>query len=74
MSSMCANTVFKVLLEMVFLQGYGKSLWLMQGFFRSNGGCGYVKKPNFLLTGSEKIFNPKAKLPVKKKLTVNDYS
>ncbi|KAK9279948.1 hypothetical protein L1049_013632 [Liquidambar formosana] len=31
------------------MQGYGRNLWLMQGMFRSNGGCGYVKKPDFLL-------------------------
>ncbi|KAH9614320.1 hypothetical protein KSS87_014393 [Heliosperma pusillum] len=31
------------------MQGYGKSLWAMHGMFRSNGGCGYVKKPDFLM-------------------------
>ncbi|KAE8039275.1 hypothetical protein FH972_011703 [Carpinus fangiana] len=31
------------------MQGYGKFLWIMQGMFRANGGCGYVKKPKFLL-------------------------
>ncbi|MBA0622711.1 hypothetical protein Godav_008227, partial [Gossypium davidsonii] len=31
------------------MQGYGRSLWLMQGMFRANGGCGYVKKPDFLM-------------------------
>ncbi|KAK6156132.1 hypothetical protein DH2020_010380 [Rehmannia glutinosa] len=31
------------------MQGYGRSLWLMHGMFKANGGCGYVKKPNFLL-------------------------
>ncbi|KAH1211861.1 Phosphoinositide phospholipase C 2 [Glycine max] len=48
------------------MQGYGRSLWLMHGMFRANGGCGYVKKPNFLLeTGpDDEVFNPKAKLPV----------
>lgn len=30
-------------------QGFGKSLWQMQGFFKANGGCGYVKKPDILL-------------------------
>nr|KJB55723.1 hypothetical protein B456_009G091400 [Gossypium raimondii] len=29
--------------------GHGKHLWIMQGMFKANGGCGYVKKPNFLL-------------------------
>ncbi|CAA6654763.1 unnamed protein product [Spirodela intermedia] len=31
------------------MQGYGRSLWLMQGFYRANGGCGFVKKPDFLM-------------------------
>ncbi|MBA0658242.1 hypothetical protein Goklo_010465, partial [Gossypium klotzschianum] len=30
-------------------KGHGKHLWIMQGMFRANGGCSYVKKPNFLL-------------------------
>ncbi|XP_062085468.1 phosphoinositide phospholipase C 2-like [Humulus lupulus] len=34
------------------MQGYGKHLWVMQGMFKSNGGCGYVKKPDFLLSSS----------------------
>lgn len=49
-------------------QGYGKSLWLMHGMFRANGGCGYVKKPDFLM--HNQIFDPKIKLPVKKTLKV----
>ncbi|KAL2940588.1 Phosphoinositide phospholipase C 2 [Bienertia sinuspersici] len=54
------------------MQGYGRSLWLMQGMFRANGGCGYVKKPNFLLsTGPHgEVFDPKVKLPPKKTLKV----
>ncbi|KAH7549883.1 hypothetical protein JRO89_XS13G0099000 [Xanthoceras sorbifolium] len=31
------------------MQGIGKHLRIMQGMFRANGGCGYVKKPDFLL-------------------------
>ncbi|TKY56866.1 Phosphoinositide phospholipase C 2 [Spatholobus suberectus] len=54
------------------MQGYGRSLWLMHGMFRANGGCGYVKKPEFLLRTDE-IFDPKAKLPVKKTLKVTVY-
>jgi phosphatidylinositol phospholipase C, delta len=44
----------------------------MQGFFRANGSCGYVKKPDFLLaTGPNgKVFDPKASLPVKTTLKV----
>ncbi|XP_022150956.1 phosphoinositide phospholipase C 2-like isoform X2 [Momordica charantia] len=31
------------------MQGYGKYLWIMEGMFRGNGGCGYIKKPDVLL-------------------------
>lgn len=57
------------------MQGYGRALWLMQGMFRSNGGCGYVKKPDFLIeTGPNgQVFCPKEKLPVKKTLKVTVY-
>lgn len=57
------------------MQGYGRSLWLMHGFYKANGGCGYVKKPDFLLsTGSNnEVFDPKAILPVKKTLKVKVY-
>lgn len=50
-------------------KGYGKYLWIMQGMFRANGGCGYVKKPDLLLDGN-KIFNPGELQPVKKTLKV----
>lgn len=55
------------------MQGYGKSLWLMNGMFRSNGGCGYVKKPDFLMTkgSNDEVFDPKAPLEVKKTLKVS---
>ncbi|KAL8215197.1 hypothetical protein R6Q57_004646 [Mikania cordata] len=57
------------------MQGYGRSLWLMHGMFRANGGCGYVKKPDFLMTNgpNNEAFDPKAKLPVKKTLKVKVY-
>ncbi|XP_007016097.2 PREDICTED: phosphoinositide phospholipase C 4 [Theobroma cacao] len=57
------------------MQGYGRSLWLMHGMFRSNGGCGYVKKPEFLMNVDPdgQVFDPKAKLPVKKTLKVKVY-
>lgn len=44
----------------------------MQGFFRANGGCGYVKKPDFLLKTDPngEVFDPKATMPVKKTLKV----
>ncbi|KAL9995864.1 putative phosphoinositide phospholipase C [Helianthus debilis subsp. tardiflorus] len=57
------------------IQGYGKSLWMMHGMFRSNGGCGYVKKPDFLMRygPNNEVFNPKVTLPVKKTLKVTVY-
>ncbi|CAI0415927.1 unnamed protein product [Linum tenue] len=52
-----------------------RSLWLMHGMFKSNGGCGYVKKPDFLLKSgpNNEVFDPRAKLPVKKTLKVRIY-
>lgn len=57
------------------MQGYGRALWLMHGMFKANGGCGYVKKPDFLLSvgPNNEVFDPKAKLPVKKTLKVKVY-
>lgn len=57
------------------MQGHGRSLWLMQGMFRANGGCGYVKKPDILLKvgPQNEVFDPKRKLPVKKTLKVKIY-
>ncbi|KAE9614997.1 hypothetical protein Lal_00048291 [Lupinus albus] len=57
------------------MQGNGRSLWLMHGMFKANGGCGYVKKPDFLLkTGpNNEVFDPKAKLSVKTTLKVTVY-
>ncbi|WOK93736.1 phosphoinositide phospholipase C 2-like [Canna indica] len=57
------------------MQGYGRSLWLMHGFYKANGGCGYVKKPDFLLNNApqDEVFDPKAKLPVKQTLKVKIY-
>ncbi|XP_042403029.1 phosphoinositide phospholipase C 2-like [Zingiber officinale] len=57
------------------MQGYGRSLWLMHGFYKSNGGSGYVKKPDFLLTvgPNNEVFDPKASLPIKKTLKVKVY-
>ncbi|XP_056686692.1 phosphoinositide phospholipase C 6 isoform X3 [Spinacia oleracea] len=54
------------------MTGYGTSLWLMQGMFRSNGGCGYVKKLDFLMTKGTngEVFDPKASSEVKKTLKV----
>ncbi|XP_060175647.1 phosphoinositide phospholipase C 2-like isoform X1 [Lycium barbarum] len=57
------------------MQGYGRYLWMMQGFFRANGGCGYVKKPDFLLSpdgACDEVFNSMS-LPVKKILKVKIY-
>ncbi|CAL9092204.1 unnamed protein product [Musa textilis] len=57
------------------MQGYGRSLWLMQGLFRANGGCGYVRKPDFLMKVGPhgEVFDPEASLPVKITLKVKVY-
>lgn len=41
----------------------------MQGMFRANGGCGYVKKPEFLIRTlpHEEVFDPK-KPPSRKQI------
>lgn len=46
----------------------------MHGMFRSNGGCGYVKKPDFLMNvgPNDRVFDPKEKLQVKKTLRVSN--
>lgn len=45
----------------------------MDGMFKANGGCGYVKKPDFLLKigQNNEVFDPKATLPVKTTLKVS---
>ncbi|PON37567.1 Phosphoinositide phospholipase C family [Parasponia andersonii] len=57
------------------MQGYGKSLWLMHGMFRANGGCGYVKKPEFLMFKGPRneVFDPERTLPPQKRLKVKVY-
>lgn len=57
------------------MQGHGKPLWFMHGMFKANGGCGYVKKPEFLLNlGPEnQVFHPTADLPIKTSLKVKIY-
>uniref|UniRef100_A0A0D9WCA5 Phosphoinositide phospholipase C n=1 Tax=Leersia perrieri TaxID=77586 RepID=A0A0D9WCA5_9ORYZ len=56
------------------MQGHGRKLWLTQGMFRANGGCGYVKKPDILMNSDpDKLFDPTAKLPVKTRLKVTVY-
>nr|GMC92870.1 phosphoinositide phospholipase C 6-like isoform X1 [Ipomoea batatas]GMC94264.1 phosphoinositide phospholipase C 6-like isoform X1 [Ipomoea batatas] len=57
------------------MQGYGKSLWLMHGMFRANGGCGYVKKPRFLIERGpeDEVFDPKVTVPLKFTLKVTVY-
>lgn len=56
------------------MQGYGRYLWIAQGFFRANGGCGYVKKPSFLSQKNHgsfvNMFDPVNPLPVKLKVKV----
>lgn len=33
-------------------QGHDRPVWISKAFFSQNGNCGYVKKPSFLLPGS----------------------
>ncbi|CAI7750067.1 unnamed protein product [Closterium sp. NIES-54] len=37
------------------MQGYGRPLWIVHGFFSANGGCGYIKKPDFYLTPGKQL-------------------
>ncbi|KAL6598718.1 hypothetical protein ACP70R_046116 [Stipagrostis hirtigluma subsp. patula] len=55
------------------MQGYGRALWLMHGFYKANGGCGYVKKPDFLMQTEPDVFNPRKHHDVKKTLKVKVY-
>uniref|UniRef100_A0A0E0DLF8 Phosphoinositide phospholipase C n=1 Tax=Oryza meridionalis TaxID=40149 RepID=A0A0E0DLF8_9ORYZ len=56
------------------MQGHGRKLWLTQGMFRANGGCGYVKKPDILMNNDpDKLFDPTSKLPIKTRLKVTVY-
>ncbi|CAI9091713.1 OLC1v1026810C2 [Oldenlandia corymbosa var. corymbosa] len=57
------------------MQGYGKCLWMMHGMFRANGGCGYVKKPDFLMNRGpyNELFDPKRPVVVRKTLKVSVY-
>lgn len=58
------------------MQGHAKFLWIMKGMFRANGGCGYVKKPDFLLPvgdPNKRVFDPSAPPPVQKFLRVTVY-
>ncbi|KAG0592292.1 hypothetical protein KC19_1G239900 [Ceratodon purpureus] len=52
----------------VNMQGHDRPVWISQAFFSKNGGCGYVKKPDFLLPGSSvdpKSLQPRLELKVK---------
>lgn len=45
----------------------------MRGMFKANGGCGYVKKPEFLIRTlpHEEVFDPKKPPSVKQILKVS---
>jgi len=36
----------------------------MHGFYRANGGCGYVRKPDFLMVTEPEVFDPRASYDV----------
>ena len=59
-------------LQFFIKKGYGKYLWIMQGMFRANGGCGYVKKPDFLLNicSNNEVSDPSIRRQVKNTLKV----
>ena len=52
-------------------QGQDRPCWIAQAFFDSNGGCGFVKKPQFLLPGSKMTYEEIAVMPPKLSLKVN---
>ncbi|KAG4918201.1 hypothetical protein JHK85_056482 [Glycine max] len=58
-----------------FLLGGGHHLRYMEGMFRANGGCGYVKKPDILLNvgPTNEVFDPRKIRPVQKILQVLVY-
>lgn len=47
----------------------------MQGMFRANGGCGYVKKPEFLLKEGlqNDVFDPNEPSHVQTRLKVDEH-
>lgn len=53
----------------ISLKGHGHFLWYMEGMFKANGGCGYVKKPDILLNNSE-IYDSRVNRPIQKTLQV----
>ncbi|TKY56471.1 Phosphoinositide phospholipase C 2 [Spatholobus suberectus] len=57
------------------MQGGGHFLRYMEGMFRANGGCGYVKKPDILLNISpnNEVFDPRAARPIQQILQVLVY-
>uniref|UniRef100_A0A1J3IN21 Phosphoinositide phospholipase C n=1 Tax=Noccaea caerulescens TaxID=107243 RepID=A0A1J3IN21_NOCCA len=55
------------------MQGHGKQLWIMQGMFRGNGGCGYLKKPRLLLD-TQTLFDPSKRLTIKTTLKVKIFT
>lgn len=64
MRSVCSN---EDLFSRLGNQGYGRPLWVVHGFFKANGGCGYVRKPKFLFPSENggQEFDPRvAKAPV----------
>ncbi|CAH8366261.1 unnamed protein product [Eruca vesicaria subsp. sativa] len=59
------------------MQSHGRFLWIMQGMFKANGGCGYVKKPDVLLSNGSggENFDPSSKsLQIKTVLKVKIYN
>lgn len=64
--------VFLVYLQFFSLKEHDHFLRIMEGMFRANGGCGYVKKPDILLNVGQnnEVFDPSGTRPIKKTLQV----
>jgi phosphatidylinositol phospholipase C delta len=52
-------------------QGHDRPCWIARALFDLNGGCGYVKKPQFLLPGSKMTNEEIASMLPNLSLTVN---
>lgn len=67
--------VLFLMINLVKMKGHDKYLRTMEGMFRGNGGCGYVKKPDILLNvgPNGEVFDPTAPLPVKQTLKVSSF-
>ncbi|XP_024526311.1 phosphoinositide phospholipase C 2 isoform X1 [Selaginella moellendorffii] len=54
------------------MQGYGRPLWIVHGFFKANGRCGYVKKPDMFLPNESggPVYDPAKAASVRTRLKI----